>query len=39
MSVKRGELRTHWTPEPARLAGFLQAAPRSYRWAIEFRDP
>ena len=29
----------HWTPDPARLAGFLQTAPRAYRWAIEFRDP
>jgi uncharacterized protein YecE (DUF72 family) len=33
------QLPPHWTPDPARLAGFLQAAPRAYRWAIEFRDP
>jgi uncharacterized protein YecE (DUF72 family) len=33
------QLPPHWTPDPARLASFLQAAPRGYRWAIEFRDP
>jgi uncharacterized protein YecE (DUF72 family) len=33
------QLPPHWTPDPARLAGFLQAAPRTDRWAIEFRDP
>ena len=27
------------TPDPARLAGFLKAAPSAHRWAIEFRDP
>ena len=33
------QLPPHWTPDPARLAGFLKAAPSAYRWAIEFRDP
>jgi uncharacterized protein YecE (DUF72 family) len=33
------QLPPHWAPDPARLADFLQAAPRAYRWAIEFRDP
>jgi uncharacterized protein YecE (DUF72 family) len=33
------QLPPHWRPDPARLAAFLQAAPRHYRWAIEFRDP
>jgi uncharacterized protein YecE (DUF72 family) len=33
------QLPPHWTPNPARLAGFLKAAPSIYRWAIEFRDP
>ena len=33
------QLPPHWAPDPARLAGFLEAAPGVYRWAIEFRDP
>jgi uncharacterized protein YecE (DUF72 family) len=33
------QLLSHWTPEPARLAGFLKAAPSIYCWAIELRDP
>ena len=33
------QLPPHWAPDPARLAGFLEAAPSVYRWAIEFRDP
>jgi uncharacterized protein YecE (DUF72 family) len=32
------QLPPHWRPDPARLAGFLQAAPRAYHWAIELRD-
>jgi uncharacterized protein YecE (DUF72 family) len=47
MSTQRGQLRIgtsgyqydHWQPAPERLAGFLRAAPRHYRWAIELRDP
>lgn len=33
------QLPPHWTPDPARLAGFLRVAPSAYRWAIEVRDP
>jgi uncharacterized protein YecE (DUF72 family) len=33
------QLPPRWTPDPARLADFLKAAPSTYRWAIEFRDP
>ncbi|HEY7494608.1 MAG TPA: DUF72 domain-containing protein [Candidatus Tectomicrobia bacterium] len=33
------QLPPHWKPDTGRLAGFLQAAPRNYRWAIELRDP
>ena len=33
------QLPPHWRPDPTRLAGFLQAAPRDYHWAIELRDP
>jgi uncharacterized protein YecE (DUF72 family) len=33
------QLPPRWTPDPARLAGFLKAVPSTYRWAIEFRDP
>jgi uncharacterized protein YecE (DUF72 family) len=33
------QLPPHWTPDPVRLADFLRAAPRAYRWAIEVRDP
>jgi len=33
------QLPPRWTPDPVRLAGFLQAAPSAYRWAIEVRDP
>lgn len=27
-----------WHADPARLASFLAAAPREFRWAVEFRD-
>jgi uncharacterized protein YecE (DUF72 family) len=33
------QLPPRWRPDPERLASFLQAAPRDYRWAIELRDP
>jgi uncharacterized protein YecE (DUF72 family) len=33
------QLPPHWQPAPERLASFLSAAPRGYRWAIELRDP
>jgi uncharacterized protein YecE (DUF72 family) len=33
------QLPPHWDINLDRLAGFLRAAPRAYRWAIEFRDP
>jgi len=33
------QLPPNWKPDTARLAGFLSAAPSSYRWAIEVRDP
>jgi uncharacterized protein YecE (DUF72 family) len=32
------QLPPNWRVDAARLAGFLDAAPRSLRWAIEFRD-
>ena len=32
------QLPPNWRVDPARLAGFLEAAPRSVRWAFEFRD-
>lgn len=28
-----------WHADPSRLARFLAAAPRDFRWAVEFRDP
>jgi uncharacterized protein YecE (DUF72 family) len=33
------QLPPHWKVNRARLGGFLEAAPRKQRWAIEFRDP
>jgi len=33
------QLPPHWRVDPARLTAFLQAAPRHYRWAVEFRHP
>jgi uncharacterized protein YecE (DUF72 family) len=33
------QLPPNWRVDVGRLAEFLQAAPRSLRWAIEFRDP
>ena len=33
------QLPPRWSPDPERLAGFLDAAPRTHRWAIEFRNP
>jgi uncharacterized protein YecE (DUF72 family) len=33
------QLPPNWRVDPDRLAGFLKAAPRSVRWAFEFRDP
>jgi uncharacterized protein YecE (DUF72 family) len=33
------QLPPHWNVDPERLRGFLQVAPRDYRWAIELRDP
>lgn len=33
------QLPPRWDVNLDRLAGFLRAAPRAYRWAIEFRDP
>jgi uncharacterized protein YecE (DUF72 family) len=33
------QLPPQWQVDAARLVGFLQAAPRRYRWAIEFRHP
>jgi uncharacterized protein YecE (DUF72 family) len=32
------QLPPHWHADPDRLAGFLEAAPESQRWAFEFRD-
>jgi uncharacterized protein YecE (DUF72 family) len=34
-----GPVAAHWKPDTGRLAGFLQATPSHYRWAIELRDP
>jgi uncharacterized protein YecE (DUF72 family) len=33
------QLPPRWNADPQRLEGFLSAAPRSLRWAVEFRDP
>lgn len=33
------QLPPHWRIDTARLTAFLQAAPRHYRWAAEFRHP
>jgi uncharacterized protein YecE (DUF72 family) len=33
------QLPPHWNVDVERLTGFLHAAPRAYRWALEFRDP
>jgi uncharacterized protein YecE (DUF72 family) len=33
------QLPPRWNVDVNRLADFLNAAPRTYRWAIEFRDP
>jgi len=33
------QLPPRWRLDPERLAGFLEAAPRDYHWAIELRDP
>jgi uncharacterized protein YecE (DUF72 family) len=33
------QLPPHWHADTERLTTFLQAAPRGYRWAVEFRDP
>jgi len=33
------QLPPHWKANPERLDAFLAAAPRSHRWAIEFRNP
>jgi uncharacterized protein YecE (DUF72 family) len=33
------QLPPHWHADPGRLESFLDAAPCSRRWAIEFRDP
>jgi uncharacterized protein YecE (DUF72 family) len=33
------QLPPHWGANPARLEGFLRAAPRRHRFAIEVRDP
>jgi uncharacterized protein YecE (DUF72 family) len=33
------QLPPNWRVDPGRLREFLQAAPRSVRWAVEFRDP
>ncbi|HXH10041.1 MAG TPA: DUF72 domain-containing protein [Alphaproteobacteria bacterium] len=33
------QLPPRWNVDVDRLAGFLDAAPDAYRWAIEFRDP
>jgi uncharacterized protein YecE (DUF72 family) len=32
------QLPPSWKANPPRLAGFLKAAPRKHRWAVEFRD-
>lgn len=33
------QLPPHWNVNAQRLTAFLEAAPKRYRWAIEFRDP
>ena len=33
------QLPPNWKADPERLAAFLKAAPKDYRWAVEFRDP
>jgi uncharacterized protein YecE (DUF72 family) len=33
------QLPPHWKANPQRLDAFLAAAPRSHRWAVEFRNP
>lgn len=33
------QLPPHWNVNAERLAAFLEAAPKTYRWAVEFRDP
>jgi uncharacterized protein YecE (DUF72 family) len=33
------QLPPRWRANPERLDTFLRAAPRRYRWAVEFRDP
>jgi len=33
------QLPPRWKVNPARLAAFLKAAPKRFRWAVEFRDP
>jgi uncharacterized protein YecE (DUF72 family) len=33
------QLPPHWSADPARLEGFLAAAPRDQRFAVEVRDP
>jgi uncharacterized protein YecE (DUF72 family) len=33
------QLPPRWHVNTARLATFLEAAPKQYRWAVEFRDP
>jgi uncharacterized protein YecE (DUF72 family) len=33
------QLPPKWKANPARLATFLQAAPKDFRWSVEFRDP
>ncbi|MFO7899698.1 MAG: DUF72 domain-containing protein [Planctomycetota bacterium] len=33
------QLRPNWRVNVDRLAGFLEAAPKRRRWAVEFRDP
>jgi uncharacterized protein YecE (DUF72 family) len=33
------QLPPRWHMNPARLAAFLEAAPKGFRWAVEFRDP
>lgn len=32
------QLPPNWKADPERLAAFLKAAPKNYRWAVEFRD-
>jgi len=32
------QLPPRWRADPGRLSAFLDAAPRRYRWAVEFRD-